>query len=125
MDLTLGPEETAVRDAIRGVLVERLPLSRVRAVAQAEPGIDEALWREAGGLGWFGLGLPEAEPAQTARLTPERLVDAGLRARERAHACQGETLREHVADRVADRRLLGPERQVHRLTAAAPGPARR
>jgi len=60
MDLTLGPEETAVRDAIRGVLAERLPLARVRAVAQAEPGIDEALWREAGGLGWFGLGLPEA-----------------------------------------------------------------
>ncbi len=60
MDLTLGPEETAVRDAIRGVLAERLPLARVRAVAQTEPGIDEALWREAGGLGWFGLGLPEA-----------------------------------------------------------------
>ena len=51
MDLTLGPEETAVRDAIRGVLVERLPLSRVRAVALAEPGIDEALGREAGELG--------------------------------------------------------------------------
>ena len=60
MDLTLGPEETAVRDAIRGVLAERLPLARVRAVARAEAGIDEALWREAGGLGWFGLGLPEA-----------------------------------------------------------------
>ena len=60
MDLTLGPEETAVRDAIRGVLAERLPPARVRAVASTEPGIDEALWREAGGLGWFGLGLPEA-----------------------------------------------------------------
>jgi len=60
MDLTLGPEETAVRDAIRNVLAERLPLARVRALASAEPGIDEALWREAGGLGWFGLGLPEA-----------------------------------------------------------------
>ena len=60
MDLTLGPEETAVRDAIRGMLAERLPLPRVRAVAGAEPGLDEALWREAGGLGWFGLGLPEA-----------------------------------------------------------------
>jgi len=59
MDLTLGPEETAVREAIRGVLAARFPLARVRAVAQAEPGLDEALWREAGGLGWFGLGLPE------------------------------------------------------------------
>jgi len=60
MDLTLGPEETAVRDAIRGVLAERLPLARVRAVVAAEPGFDEALWREAAALGWFGLGLPEA-----------------------------------------------------------------
>ena len=60
MDLTLGPEETAVRDAIRGVLAARLPPALVRAVASTEPGVDEALWREAGGLGWFGLGLPEA-----------------------------------------------------------------
>ncbi len=68
MDLTLGPEETAVRDAIRGVLAERLPLARVRAVAQAEPGIDEALWREAGGLGWFGLGSPRRRAVRaTAR----------------------------------------------------------
>src|SRR5207249_3062692 len=57
---THGRVEPAVREAIRNVLAERLPLARVRALASAEPGIDEALWREAGGLGWFGLGLPEA-----------------------------------------------------------------
>jgi len=38
MDLTLGPEETAVRDAIRGVLAARLPPALVRAVASTEPG---------------------------------------------------------------------------------------
>jgi alkylation response protein AidB-like acyl-CoA dehydrogenase len=60
MDLTLGPEQEAIRDAIRDVLAERLPMARVRALLDTESAIDEALWREAAALGWFGLGLPEA-----------------------------------------------------------------
>jgi alkylation response protein AidB-like acyl-CoA dehydrogenase len=60
MDLTFSPEEEAIRDAIRGVLDTRQPLVRVRAVMAEEPGVDAALWREAAGLGWFGLGIPEA-----------------------------------------------------------------
>jgi alkylation response protein AidB-like acyl-CoA dehydrogenase len=59
VDLTLAPEEEAVRDAIRGVLADRSPLTRVRAVMREEPPVDAALWREAGTLGWFGLGVPE------------------------------------------------------------------
>jgi len=47
MDLTLGPEEEAVRDAIRGVLVDRLPLARVRQVMRDGAGVDDATWREA------------------------------------------------------------------------------
>jgi alkylation response protein AidB-like acyl-CoA dehydrogenase len=60
MDLTLGPDQEAVRDAIRGVLGDRQASARVRQVMAAEPPIDEALWREAAGLGWFGLALPES-----------------------------------------------------------------
>ena len=60
MDLTLGHEQEAVRDAIRGMLADRQPTARVRQVMIAEPPIDEALWREAAALGWFGLALPEA-----------------------------------------------------------------
>src|SRR5262249_56818873 len=60
MDLTLGAEQEAVRDAIRGVLADRQPSARVRAVMASEPPVDAALWREAGELGWFGLALPEA-----------------------------------------------------------------
>ena len=60
MDLTLGAEQEAVRDAIRGVLADRQPSARVRAVMASEPPVDASLWREAGELGWFGLALPEA-----------------------------------------------------------------
>lgn len=60
MDLTLGPEQEAVRDAIRGVLADRQAPARVRQVMVAEPPVDEALWREAAALGWFGLSLSEA-----------------------------------------------------------------
>jgi len=56
MDLTLGPEQESVRDAIRGMLADRLPIARIRA----QPEIDDAVWREAGDLGWFTLGLPES-----------------------------------------------------------------
>jgi alkylation response protein AidB-like acyl-CoA dehydrogenase len=59
MDLTLGPEQEAVRDAIRGMLADRQPIARVRQVMTVDPPVDEALWREAGALGWFGLALPE------------------------------------------------------------------
>jgi alkylation response protein AidB-like acyl-CoA dehydrogenase len=60
MDLTLGPEQEAVRDAIRGMLADRQPIARVRQVMIADPPVDEVVWREAAALGWFGLALPEA-----------------------------------------------------------------
>jgi alkylation response protein AidB-like acyl-CoA dehydrogenase len=59
MDLTLSSEQEAVRTAIRDMLSDRLPMARVRALLMALPSFDEAVWREAAGLGWFGLGLGE------------------------------------------------------------------
>ncbi|HYV56482.1 MAG TPA: acyl-CoA dehydrogenase family protein [Candidatus Nitrosopolaris sp.] len=56
MDLTFGPEQESIRDAIRGVLADRIPAPRARAELAPDPG----LWAEAAALGWFGLGLPEA-----------------------------------------------------------------
>jgi alkylation response protein AidB-like acyl-CoA dehydrogenase len=74
MDLTLGPEQESIRDAIRAVLADRLPMARVRAVAAAAPGLDEAAWREAGALGWFGLALPEAAGGAGYGLPEEMLL---------------------------------------------------
>src|SRR5215470_19552416 len=56
MDLTFSPEQESIRDAIRGVLADRIPAPRARAELTPDPG----LWAEAAALGWFGLGLPEA-----------------------------------------------------------------
>ena len=60
MDLTLGQEQEAVRDAIRTFLADRMPMTRVRAVMAEEVGIDDGVWREAVGLGWLALALPES-----------------------------------------------------------------
>jgi alkylation response protein AidB-like acyl-CoA dehydrogenase len=60
MDLMPGAEQEAIRDAIRAFLRDRSPSERVRAVMAGEPGVDRTLWREAAGLGWLGLALPEA-----------------------------------------------------------------
>jgi alkylation response protein AidB-like acyl-CoA dehydrogenase len=74
MDLTLGSEQEAVRTAIRELLADRLPMARVRQVVASEPGFDEALWRQAAGLGWFGLGVPEAEGGAGYGLAEEMLL---------------------------------------------------
>ena len=74
MDLTLGPEQETVRDAIRGVLADRLPIARVRALLRTEDGFDEAAWRQAGALGWFGLGLPEPAGGAGYGLAEEMLL---------------------------------------------------
>lgn len=60
MDLTLSAEQEAVRDAIRGLLRDRLPSARVRAVMETPDGVDGDVWRAAAELGWFGLAVPES-----------------------------------------------------------------
>jgi alkylation response protein AidB-like acyl-CoA dehydrogenase len=59
MDLMLDAEQESIREAVRTMLRDRMPSERVRAVMASESGVDRALWREAGELGWFGLGLAE------------------------------------------------------------------
>jgi alkylation response protein AidB-like acyl-CoA dehydrogenase len=59
MDLTLGAEQESIRDAIREVLADRMPIARVRSLLAQDGARDRALWTAAGELGWFGLGVPE------------------------------------------------------------------
>jgi alkylation response protein AidB-like acyl-CoA dehydrogenase len=60
MDLMPSAEQEAVRDAIRGMLRDRMPPERVRAVMASDAPLDRAFWRQAAELGWLGLALPEA-----------------------------------------------------------------
>jgi alkylation response protein AidB-like acyl-CoA dehydrogenase len=65
MEFGLSQEQRLFDESLRGFLADRLPLDRIRAVAQ-EGGIDEELW---GGLA--ALGIP-------GLLVPERFGGAGL-----------------------------------------------
>ena len=71
MDMTLGAEQEAVRDAIRALLDGRLPLARVRTL---DGEVDAAVWQEAGTLGWFALGLGEQAGGAGYGLAEEMLL---------------------------------------------------
>jgi alkylation response protein AidB-like acyl-CoA dehydrogenase len=73
MDLTLDAEREAIRDSIREFLAGRLPLARVRALADDPRGVDDAAWTDAAALGWFGLGLPETAGG-TGYGLPEEMI---------------------------------------------------
>jgi hypothetical protein len=66
MDLTLGPEQEAVRDAIRGVSPI---LPGTRPAGDDRSPRSTRRWRGATSLGWFGLALPRM---RTARVRPGR-----------------------------------------------------
>ena len=59
MDLMLSAEQEAIRDAIRGMLRDRMPSERVRATMASDAPIDRPFWRQAAELGWFGLALSQ------------------------------------------------------------------
>jgi alkylation response protein AidB-like acyl-CoA dehydrogenase len=51
-------ERAELIEAVRRVVVERMPVANTRAISEGL-GFDEDAWRLAGELGWLGLGVPE------------------------------------------------------------------
>jgi alkylation response protein AidB-like acyl-CoA dehydrogenase len=125
MDLVLGPEQEAVRDAIRGVLADRQPMARVRQVATLEPPVDEALWREAGGLGWFGLALPEAAGGAGYDLPEAMLLFQELGRGVIPGPWLGTVLAARALARAAARDMLGDVLAGRRHVAVVDDPADR
>jgi alkylation response protein AidB-like acyl-CoA dehydrogenase len=66
MDFALSEEQRLFDGTLRGYIAERLPLERLRAIAEGGSGFDDALWR-----GLCELGLP-------GLLVPERFGGSGL-----------------------------------------------
>ncbi|MEU7658811.1 acyl-CoA dehydrogenase family protein [Streptomyces lincolnensis] len=105
MRFRLTGDQRALRDSVRQLLARRFDGEALRA-AVAEPGLDRALWRDLGELGFFalrlpeadggvGLGLPEAVLAfeETGRaLLPGPLVATHLAAGTVPGAATGETV---------------------------------
>lgn len=64
MDFELDDEQTALRDAVRGLLKGYDPVAdseHRRQVTAVEPGYDEALWGRFAEMGLLGLPFPEAD----------------------------------------------------------------
>lgn len=66
MEFALDLQQRQFDDSLRGFLVDRLPMQRLRALAETGSGFDEDLW-----AGVLELGLP-------GLLVPERFGGAGL-----------------------------------------------
>ncbi|MFL6062466.1 MAG: acyl-CoA dehydrogenase family protein [Marmoricola sp.] len=80
MDFELDDEQTALRDAVRGLLKGYDPATsseRRREVTEADPGYDEALWGRLAEMGVLGLPFAEedggmgAGPAEVALVAEE------------------------------------------------------
>src|SRR5436309_2142703 len=100
MDLTLSSEQESIRDAVRGVLADRRPTGRARA----DRAPDLGLWREAAGLGWFGLGLPEGDGGAGYGLAEEVVLFVELGRSLAAGPWLGTVLATHALAAVPARR---------------------
>jgi alkylation response protein AidB-like acyl-CoA dehydrogenase len=106
MDLTLGAEQESIRDAIRAVLADRMPLARVRSLIAAG-GVDRGLWKAAGELGWFGLGVAEQGGGAGYGLSEEMLLFVELGRSLAPGPWLGSVLAAHaLAGRAAHRDVL-------------------
>ncbi|MEO8603924.1 MAG: acyl-CoA dehydrogenase family protein, partial [bacterium] len=59
MELARSAEQQELADAVERFCQEQLTPERLTAWQSQPRGIDPAVWRAIGELGWFGLGLPE------------------------------------------------------------------
>lgn len=60
MAFSFSDEQIAFRDVIRRFMEDRSPVAEVRRLMEAEPGFDEAVWRQAcDELGLAGIGIDE------------------------------------------------------------------
>ena len=77
MDFGLSLEQRQFDDSLRDFLKDRLPMERLRALAEPGGGYDEDLWRGLTNLGLHGL------------IVPERFGGAGLGVLDAAVAAEG------------------------------------
>ncbi len=75
MDLMQSADQDAIQETVRSFLAKELPPDKVRALFDAESiaGLDH-VWRQAGDLGFFGLGLSEDRGGSGFSLTEEMIV---------------------------------------------------
>jgi alkylation response protein AidB-like acyl-CoA dehydrogenase len=82
MDLLLSDDQRSIVASVAEVLDDLMPMENVRHVLDGDSAPLDALWRKAGDLGWFGLGLSEDLGGTGFDLIDEALlfVELGRRA---------------------------------------------
>jgi alkylation response protein AidB-like acyl-CoA dehydrogenase len=75
MDLMQTPEQDAIQQTVRSFLERELPMSRVREIGERGSSAGLAgVWRAAGDLGFFGLGVAESQGGAGYSLTEEMIL---------------------------------------------------
>jgi alkylation response protein AidB-like acyl-CoA dehydrogenase len=74
MDLMQSTEQDAIQQTVRSFLENELPLARMREIAASRDDMLAGIWRGAGELGFFGLGLGEGAGGAGYSLTEEMIL---------------------------------------------------
>jgi len=74
MDLMLSADQEAIQQTVRSFLEAELPMARVRALAGAGPEAWDPIWRAAGELGFFGLGVSDERGGAGYAITEEMVL---------------------------------------------------
>ena len=74
MDLLPDEEQQAIIDQTAGFLESELPLGRFHALGGKSEELSPEIWKKMAELGWFGLGIPEAQGGVGFTLAEESLL---------------------------------------------------
>jgi alkylation response protein AidB-like acyl-CoA dehydrogenase len=110
MDLMPTAEQAAIKDSVRAFLTREVPIARVREIALEGPGTCAGLWRDAAGLGFFGLGLAEEQGGAGYSITEEMVLFEELGRALAPGPWLGSVLAAHAL--AGERELAGQAREV-------------
>jgi len=86
VDLPLGDDQELLRSTSERFILASCPLERVRALAVAEPGLDQEYLRQSAELGWLAFLIPEEYGGGS--VSDLGLADAAIVAREQGKGLQ-------------------------------------
>jgi alkylation response protein AidB-like acyl-CoA dehydrogenase len=78
MDFGLSDDQRMLEDSLRGFLADRVPITRVRELRDADCPNDRAIWRALAELGATGILIPEAQGGSGLALLDAALVSQSL-----------------------------------------------
>ncbi|MBK7249763.1 MAG: acyl-CoA/acyl-ACP dehydrogenase [Gammaproteobacteria bacterium] len=119
IDLLPSEEQQQIIDSVAGFLEAQLPVTRLRpgpdGARPADAGLTDALWHHIASLGWFGLGVSEAQGGAGYPIVVEMLVARELGRHAVSPSVTATMAAAHLAARGGETSLaslIGGERRV-------------